>query len=89
MQMNARSESVAEKPAFKRLLERRRCLVPTNGFYEWRQEATAKQPYHVHFGQDSVMVLAGLFDSWEAPGEAEPLYTYTLLTTDSTKPLKW
>jgi len=78
--INARSETVADKPAFRSALRRRRCLVPASGFFEWRKTPHGKQPYFMHAGADQVLALAGLWESWTAPDES-PLETYTILTT--------
>lgn len=65
VQFNARSESVAEKPVFSRLLKRQRCVVLLDGFYEWKTDAGGKkQPYYCSFGEGKVMKMAGLFDTW-------------------------
>lgn len=62
---NARSETLAESPVFRRLLPTQRCVFIVNGFYEWHQETESrKQPYYVGFGEDKVMKFAGLFDYW-------------------------
>jgi len=87
--MNARSETAAEKPVFKRLLGRGRCLIPINGFYEWRKEAGRAQPYYVHAGEGAVLFLAGLCDAWTDPSTGAELLTYTILTTESSEALKW
>jgi putative SOS response-associated peptidase YedK len=64
-QFNARSESVTEKPVFSRLLQRQRCVVLLDGFYEWKADAGGKkQPYYVSFGEGNVMRMAGLYDTW-------------------------
>ena len=70
---NARCETVAKKSAFSRLLSRRRCIVPVQGFYEWKtaQQSTkaddAKQPFYVHAHGDSLLLMAGLYDVWDPP----------------------
>lgn len=86
---NARSETVAEKTVFSRLLHRQRCIVLVDGFYEWKKENTRKQPFYVNIGEGNVMRMAGLFDVWSAGDDIAPLYTYTILTTDSSKRLAW
>ncbi|ELY47473.1 SOS response-associated peptidase [Natronorubrum sulfidifaciens] len=63
--INARAESVAEKPSFREAYERRRCLVPADGFYEWVETEAGKQPYRVAFEDDRVFALAGLWERWE------------------------
>lgn len=65
LQFNARSESVAEKPVFSRLLKRQRCVVLLEGFYEWKTDAGGKkQPYYCSFGEGNLMKMAGLYDTW-------------------------
>eukprot|EP00208_Stichococcus_sp_RCC1054_P001087 CAMPEP_0206144216 /NCGR_PEP_ID=MMETSP1473-20131121/23396_1 /ASSEMBLY_ACC=CAM_ASM_001109 /TAXON_ID=1461547 /ORGANISM="Stichococcus sp, Strain RCC1054" /LENGTH=491 /DNA_ID=CAMNT_0053539973 /DNA_START=197 /DNA_END=1672 /DNA_ORIENTATION=+ len=87
---NARSETVAEKGVFNRLLGSHRCVVPVNGFYEWKKEGSKRQPFYVHMGEDHVMMMAALCDSSRAGGSDEkPLQTFTILTTDSSKRLSW
>ncbi|CAA7017851.1 unnamed protein product [Microthlaspi erraticum] len=85
---NARSESVDEKPSFRRLLPKNRCLVAVDGFYEWKKEGSKKQPYYIHFKDGRPLVFAALFDSWHNSG-GETLYTFTILTTCSSSSLKW
>ncbi|BDA46358.1 Abasic site processing protein HMCES [Coccomyxa sp. Obi] len=85
---NARSETVPEKTVFSRLLGSKRCVVLLNGFYEWAQEHKTKQPYYIHLDGNHIMRMAGLYDSWQ-DAEGNWLYTYTILTTDSSKRLQW
>ncbi|KAF8089447.1 hypothetical protein N665_0506s0052 [Sinapis alba] len=85
---NARSESVAEKASFRRLLPQNRCLVAVDGFYEWKKEGSKKQPYYIHFKDERPLVFAALFDSWQN-SEVETLYTFTILTTASSSALDW
>ncbi|KAF8055253.1 hypothetical protein N665_1300s0001 [Sinapis alba] len=85
---NARSESVAEKASFRRLLPKNRCLVAVDGFYEWKKEGSKKQPYYIHFKDERPLVFAALFDSWQN-SEGETLYTFTILTTASSSALDW
>ena len=77
--INARSETVHEKPAFRSAFRRRRCVVPVNGWFEWRRENGEKQPYWLRPASDEVFSLAGLWERWEK-GE-EPVETFTALTT--------
>jgi putative SOS response-associated peptidase YedK len=80
--INARSETAAEKPMFKSLLKYRRCIVPANGFYEWkRQDAKTKIPFYIHRKDDPLMFFAGLYD--EAETESGPLQSYTIMTTSA------
>lgn len=75
---NARAETVAHLPAFRRGVERRRCLVPANGFYEWRTEAGVKQPHLFVLRDREPFAFAGI---WEPAGEGRP-ETYCILTTE-------
>ncbi len=77
---NARSETIAEKPAFKNSFKRKRCVVPATGFYEWKQEGRGKVPHLFTVGDHEIFGFAGLYDSWRTPG-GEVVYTYTIITT--------
>src|SRR5262249_35095164 len=80
--LNARSETVAEKPAFRAALRRRRRLVPADGVYEWRAPGGSKQPFCFRLRDDGPFAFAGLWESWQAPA-GEALETCTLLTTEA------
>jgi putative SOS response-associated peptidase YedK len=77
--INARSETVATKPAFRDAFRQRRCLLPADGFYEWRTAGRAKHPYFVHFKDDAPFCFAGLWESWDGP--QGPVESCTILTT--------
>jgi putative SOS response-associated peptidase YedK len=78
--INARAESVAEKPAYRRPLRRQRCLVPASGFYEWKATSEGKVPYYMHRKDDDLIAFAGLYDIWhDAAGQ--PVQTFTIITT--------
>ncbi|GGG13944.1 putative SOS response-associated peptidase YoqW [Paenibacillus albidus] len=79
--INARSETVAEKPAFKRLLKSRRCIIPADGFYEWKKEGSSKQPMRILLSDGGIFSFAGLYDTWEDP-EGNKLSTCTIITTE-------
>ena len=81
--INARSESLAEKPAFKDLLLRKRCIIPANGFFEWKTVHTKKEPYFVSLKERDLFGFAGLFDTWTGP--AGTMTTYTIVTTEANK----
>jgi putative SOS response-associated peptidase YedK len=80
--INARAETVAEKPAFRAAMRRRRCLVAADGFYEWRKTGKQKQPYFVHMRDDRPFAFAGLWESWEGPDHTA-IESCTLLTTEA------
>ena len=80
--INARSETVTEKPSFREAFRRRRCLIPTSGFYEWKREGARKQPYFFRMKTDEPFMFAGLWERWEgAAGDGVTLETCTILTT--------
>ncbi len=90
--INARAETITEKPAFRKLLYSRRCLVPATGYFEWAA-AEGKQPYRVlvtaegNGAEDRIAAMAGLYDVWR--GEyGEPLLTYTIITTEASPLLR-
>lgn len=78
--INARSESVHTKPAFREAFERRRCLVAADGFFEWRREGKQKQPYWIRLSSEEPFAFAGLWERWRAP-DGDRLETCTILTT--------
>ncbi len=82
--INARSETVHERSAFKRAFERRRCLIPADGFYEWEKLAgKAKQPWFIHRRDGEPLAFAGLWEQWRGPGPngIDRLRSATILTT--------
>jgi putative SOS response-associated peptidase YedK len=81
--INARAETVADKPAFRRCLERRRCILPADGFYEWLRTGKERLPHLFTAADDSVLGFAGLWEVWRPKDEpdAEPLRTCTIITT--------
>jgi putative SOS response-associated peptidase YedK len=78
--INARSETAAEKPAFRTALRRRRCLLPASGFYEWEKRGAAKQPYFIRMAGGGLCAFAGLWEVWNGP-DGETLESCTILTT--------
>ncbi len=80
--INARAETVAEKPSFRSLVKSHRCVIPASGFYEWKAEAGKKAPYYIHRQDDEPFGFAGLWTEWKEKGsEAPPLKTCTIITT--------
>jgi len=86
--INARSETVLEKPAFRKATRARRCAVPADGYYEWKGEGRTKQPYYVHPKDGRPLVFAGLYEWWRDPSkeEGDPerwMLSTSIMTTDS------
>lgn len=81
--INARCETVATKPAFRSAFQQRRCLVVTDGFYEWRQDRKPKQPCRYYLPNDEPMIMAGLWERWRDPETAEPVLSYAIITTSA------
>lgn len=88
--INARGETLQEKPSFRTAFKKRRCIIPVNGFYEWRTEAGLKKPFFIRMsgdGETPPMLLAGLHESWVKP-DGEVLDTFTIITTGACDKLK-
>lgn len=79
--INARAETVTEKPSFREAFARRRCLVPVDGFFEWARRGERKRPFYFHMRDGEPFAIAGLWERWE--GDGGPLETCTLLTTEA------
>jgi putative SOS response-associated peptidase YedK len=84
--INARGESVCDKPAFHAAMKRRRCLIPADGFYEWKAVGGRKQPYFVHAKSGMPLAFAGLWETWTGPN-GEELDTATIVTTEANRML--
>ena len=80
--INARSETLAEKPSFRNLIDKRRCLVVVNGYYEWQKTGGGKQPHYIHSADNGLLLFAGLWDVRRPPGR-EPLHSFTIITTNA------
>ncbi|GAA4718446.1 hypothetical protein GCM10023228_26340 [Brevibacillus fulvus] len=78
--INAKAETIQENPAFKNLFVRKRCLIPADGFYEWKQTEKGKQPMRIMMKNGELFSFAGLFDTWTKPN-GEKLHSCTIITT--------
>jgi putative SOS response-associated peptidase YedK len=84
--INARAETIGEKPAFRTALKRRRCLIPADGFYEWQKlDAKNKQPWYFTLPEEEPFAFAGLWESWKSSDG--PLETATIITTAANETL--
>lgn len=77
--INARAETLAEKPSFRTAFKKRRCLVLADGFYEWMKTPDGKQPMRITLASGEPFAMAGLWESWDAP-DGSPLRTFTIVT---------
>jgi putative SOS response-associated peptidase YedK len=77
--INARAETIQEKPAFRTAFRKRRCIIPADGFYEWKVVEKGKQPYFIHLKDDHTFYFAGLWERWERPEQS--IDSCAILTT--------
>ena len=80
--INARAETVSEKPSFKAAFKRRRCLIVADGFYEWQRQEKKKQPYYFRLQNAQLFAFAGLWEQWKSPDE-DIINSCTILTTEA------
>ena len=76
--INAKAETLSQRPAYRDAYKHRRCLIPANGFYEWQTTANGKQPYYIHHKDDSLLAFAGLWEYWE---KEHIINSCTIITT--------
>lgn len=78
--INARLETVAEKPAFRKSLQDKRCIIPFDAFYEWQKRPDKTVPYRIFLADGGILGLAGLWSVWQSKAGGDPWYTFTILT---------
>ena len=81
--INARLETVTTKPSFKNLINQNRCIILSNGYYEWKQDGNIKVPFFIHKRDQGLMLFAGLWTTWSISSKI--VFTYTILTTKAQK----
>ena len=79
--INARAETLEEKPTFRTAFRRKRCIVPASGFYEWKAEGKAKQPFYIHPTEGDLFAFAGLLEDWQGPNGEVMISTCIITTT--------
>lgn len=79
--INARAETVAQKPSFRQAYNHRRCVIPADGFFEWSGDKGLRKPWFVHAGSREPLVFAGLWERWQPPDGGPAWRTFTILTT--------
>jgi putative SOS response-associated peptidase YedK len=81
--INARAETAADKPSFRSAYRQRRCLVPADGFFEWAETPSGKQPHHIRYADRRPFAFAGLWERWAPAGGTEAVESFTILTTEA------
>ena len=82
--INAKSETIFESRLFRTIVVRQRCIVPLSGFYEWKKEGDTKRPFRIHLQNNSIMNVAGIWDTWRA-GTTEARHSFSILTTSANR----
>jgi len=80
---NARADTVVDKPMFRDVFRRHRCIIPASGYYEWRKVPDGRQPYYFSAADGGVLSIAGLWDRWSNPATGEPVISCTMVITDA------
>ncbi len=82
---NAKSETLHSSPAFRTAFDKRRCVVPVSGFYEWARSAGSKLPYYIHPSEHGGLLLAGVWDRWQSKIDNQVIESFTIVTTAATQ----
>lgn len=83
MTLNARADTIFEKPSFREPIMKKRCIVPSTGYFEWRHEGTKKIPYYIYLKDESIFSMAGIYDRWLDKETGEEYDTFSIITTDA------
>lgn len=86
MTLNARADTIFEKPSFRESIMRRRCIIPSTGYFEWRHEGSKKIPYYIYLKDEDIFSMAGIYDIWVDKETGNEHTTFSIITTD-TNPL--
>ncbi|MCR9276720.1 MAG: SOS response-associated peptidase [Pseudomonadaceae bacterium] len=78
---NAKSETLHKSPAFRSAFDKRRCVVPVSGFYEWARSGGGKLPYYIHPSEHAGLLLAGVWDRWHSKTDEQVIESFTIVTT--------
>lgn len=81
MTLNARAETIFEKPSFRESIMRKRCIVPSTGYFEWRHEESKKIPYYIYVKNESIFSMAGIYDIWTDKESGRQHATFSIITT--------
>lgn len=83
MTLNARADTIFEKPSFREPIMKKRCIVPSTGYFEWRHEETKKIPYYIYLKDEPIFSMAGIYDRWLDKETGEEYDTFSIITTDA------
>lgn len=83
MTINARADTLFNKPSFREPIMKKRCLVPSTGYFEWRHEGSRKIPYYIYLKDEEIFSMAGIYDSWFDKETGIEYYTFSIITTDT------
>lgn len=86
MTLNAKSETLFEKPSFRQPVLKKRCLIPSTGYFDWRHEGDRKIPYFIRLKEEEIFSMAGIYDLWTDNSTGDQLATFSIITT-GTNPL--
>lgn len=78
--INSRIETITEKPSFRNAIKRRRCLVPFDGFYEWKKIDNRKQPHYIQLKSKDSFAIAGIWEKWKNPTDGRSVYSFSIIT---------
>ncbi len=81
MTLNARADTIFEKPSFREPIMKKRCIVPSTGYYEWRHEGSKKIPYYIYLKDEPIFSMAGIYDIWLDKETGEEHHTFSIITT--------
>lgn len=87
--LNARAETIFEKPSFREPIRQRRCLIPASGFFDWRHADEQKIPYYITVKDCPILSFAGIYDTWYNKLTNEDVYTYSIITTKANKMMSY
>ena len=83
MTLNARADTIFEKPSFREPIMKKRCIVPSTGYFEWRHEGANKIPYYIYVKDEPIFSMAGIYDRWLDKDTGEEHETFSIITTDT------
>lgn len=83
MTLNARADTIFSKPSFREPIMKKRCIVPSTGYFEWRHEGNKKIPYYIYVKDEPIFSMAGVYDSWLDKATGEIINTFSIITTEA------